>query len=166
MKNILFMFVFFMAAFFVYASELDNFATTLIIIEERENGEFVSGRTPFANGVFDAMWEKPYIFFDKRIDNPIPFAFETLDIRPYIQDARATNADALLLIKFNYETEKAGGLIQIDIDKVHYTFYSMKDLKTLRSGERKIKMSKVIDNNSKNQIIRNLGQETLNYIYK
>ena len=47
-----------------FSSVRADFTTILIIIEEQENDNFVMETTPFSDGIFDALWNKEWLFFD------------------------------------------------------------------------------------------------------
>ncbi|OHD19767.1 MAG: hypothetical protein A2086_10430 [Spirochaetes bacterium GWD1_27_9] len=165
-KLIVILFVFFIS-FYCFSQKISGITTTLIIIEEQENDTFVNDSTPFTDGIFNAMWEKEFIFFDMKIDKPIKVVSGMLEIQSYVNDARGAGADSILLIKFNYKTKKEGAGIRLSATEALYNLYSLNTMKSLRNGKIKLNISEYIENNDKkNAFLKNTGNDILNDIYK
>ena len=141
--------------------------TTLVVIEETEN-EFEQNKeqTPFSEGVFRGMWETELIFFDMRVDAPIPMVNKNLDIRPYLEDAKASGADSLLILKLAYTLNEEKGKQYIEIEEIPYIVYSLGRAQTLTAGAKRIKKRQQVENASKNHLLNKLGEEIVGDIFK
>lgn len=167
MKNKIFISIFLIMTLFIFAKTPgNNISTTLIIIEETEN-EFVAYKniTPFSDGVFNAMWETPFIFFDMQIDSPIPIFGANPDIRLYLEDARKSGADSILIIKCCYETTEIDGKLNMKTNDIPYILYSIRDMKVLKSGSKKTNIKKQVETNGKNKILKDLGSDVVSDIF-
>lgn len=166
MKTKLIAVILFIICNILSASAMRGISTTLIVIEETEN-EFTNEKaaTPFTDGIFLAMWDTPYIFFDMQVDKTIPMYGENPDIRPYLEDARQSGADALLIIKFCYNTYEKQGKLNMKTTDIPYILYSLQEMKVLKSGRKKIEMDRPVENASKNQILKGLGQDIIASIF-
>ncbi len=145
---------------------LHAISTVLLVIEETEN-EFVPFKeiTPFSDGLFTAMWETPYIFFDMQIDKPIPLFNESLDIRSYMEEVKSSGADSLLLVKLTYQTYEEKSKLYLKITDIPYLLYSTSEMKLIKSGKKIINIDKQVENNSKNQILKDIGLEIVDLIF-
>lgn len=142
--------------------EMPDIFTTLVIVEEQENGVLVSGETPFSNGVFNALWDlNEYIFFDMTVDTPLKKYKNSLDVRPFLEVGQECGADSILLIKFNYTSSKEGEQLKIKTKEVSYNLYSMNKLAVVRKAHKRIGIDKLIDKASKNVMLTNYGTELL-----
>jgi|GEM_PF-1171581 len=140
--------------------------TTLVIVEEVENGEFILEGSPVSDGIFDALWEREdFIFFDMKIREPIPVIYNELDIKPYLNIAKQAGADSILLIKFHYNCELDGNRLRLKINDVFYNLYSIKNLTSIKSGKKDIKMDRPIEQKDKYRLLNKLGNKFLNEIY-
>jgi hypothetical protein len=149
------------------ANELSTITTTLIVIEEKENNTIASESTPFSDAVFNALWEKEYIFFDMKIDKPMLYAGKILSVQPYLNTARASGADSILLIKLNYSTLKEDRQTIINIPDAEYHLYSLNAMKTLRNGKIEMKIHEVFQSpDEKAKILKNCGDRILAEIYQ
>ena len=111
------------------------------------------------------MWETPYIFFDMQIDKSIPLFGESLDIRPYMEEVKSSGADSLLLVKLTYQTYEKKSKLYLKITDIPYLLYSTSEMKLLKSGKKIINIDKQVENNSKNQILKDLGLEIVDLIF-
>lgn len=164
-KTALLLLLILFAAIPVYSSF--NINTTLVIVEEIENGIIPEERCPFSDGIMEALWDKPYIFFDMKISEPIKMYKGKIDMRPYIESGNSSGADSILLVKLNYEAvyEKNRD-VRVKIDSIHYTLYSLSELKTLVVGKKDLKIDRFIGLNEKPTFLKNLGKEVLAEIFK
>jgi len=151
----------------IYSQEKSvNLFTTLVIIEEQQNGE-MSKESLVADGIFDALWDiNENIFFDMVIEKPFLLVENQLDVKPFLQDARKSGADSLLLIKFNYTLADEGPGFRIKADEVKFNLYSLNKLKSLRNGDKKLSYNELIDKKDKEKILKDLGYKMLKEIYK
>jgi hypothetical protein len=160
--------LFFILLIAVSTFSLNHFdtATTLVVLEEKENGDFPVEFTPFSDGVFSALWDKECMFFDMKISKPLNFVSNMLDVKPFLNEARGSGADSLLLIKFDYKTvlEKTG--IKISVDEIAYNFYSLDAMKSIKSVKKSIAYNKFVETeDEKIKEIKNFGYSLLNEIY-
>lgn len=146
-------------------NEIAGITTTLVIMEEQENDTFVINATPFTDGIFDALWQKEYIFFDMRITEPITIVYNQLDVKPFLETARQSGADSILLIKFHYNVEKEGNNYRLTADEIVYHLYSLSSMKTLRVGRKELHIDQIITRAEKNPLLRKIGFSMLNDIY-
>lgn len=166
MKKIpLFLLLLLFAAIPAYSSF--NISTTLVIVEESENGKIPEERCPFSDGIMEALWDHPYIFFDMKLSEPIKMYKGKIDMRPYIEPGNSSGADSILLVKLNYKAiyEKNKD-VRVQIDSVHYTLYSLTELKTLTTGKKVLKIDRFIGLKEKPTFLKNLGKDILAEIFK
>lgn len=166
MKNILLlMSLVLLTAFPAYSSF--NISTTLVIVEEIENDKIPEEKSPFSDGIMEALWEKPYIFFDMKLKEPIKMYKGKIDMRPYIESGNSSGADSILLVKLNYEAvyEKNKD-VRVKIESIHYTLYSLTELKALVTGKKILKLDRYIGITEKPAFMKRLGKDLLNEIYQ
>ncbi|MBN2546960.1 MAG: hypothetical protein JXB50_14255 [Spirochaetes bacterium] len=152
---------------YAYTQEkAENIYTTLVIIEEQQNGE-MSKESLVSDGIFDALWDlNENIFFDMVKEKPFLLIDNQLDVKPFLQEAKKSGADTLLLIKFNYTLTEEGAGFRIKADKVKYNLYSLKQLKSLKNGDKEILYNELIDKKDKEKILKDIGYKMLNEIFK
>lgn len=136
---------------------LNGISTILVIVEEFENGMPSQTYTPFVDGMIDALWEEPYIFFDMQIKKPLGMTNNLLHVNQYINSARESGADAILLVKFNYSSEDVEAMVRLQIEKIYYHVYSLHTLQTLAHGVEEVNMNELVELSSKNKRIKNLA---------
>lgn len=136
---------------------MEDISTILVIVEEFENGHQARPFTPFADGIIDALWEEPYIFFDMKIDKPLNMTNDILHVKQYINAARDSGADSILLVKFSYTSEDVEAMIRLKIDKIYYHVYSLYTLKTLTHGFEEVNINELVELNAKNTRIKKLA---------
>ncbi len=152
--------------FYSYASNLDVIGNTLVIIDEEENNKIIdSNITPFTEGIFEALWDKDYIFFDLKISKPLNFAYNQLDIRPFLLETRNAGADSLLLLKINYETTNKGNKIILKINEIHFNLYSLVEMKSLKVGKKNVKINTTLNLDEKSRFLKKIGYDILFDIY-
>lgn len=159
-KKILTISLFFVLSFFAFSkNSFDQIFTTLVVMEEMENNGFVKEDTPVTNGVFDALWEKDFIFFDMKINKPISIKTHKLSAEKFINIAKNSGADSILLIKFHYNAKKTKGGIILTSKKVFYHLFSINSMTTLKSGTVDVDLNKVVYKNEKKKYLRNVGYQ-------
>ncbi|HOV14501.1 MAG TPA: hypothetical protein PK771_09480 [Spirochaetota bacterium] len=168
MKKLFFILSFMISVTFLYSqNELNSLNTVLIIVDEEENNSFVTEATPFTDGIFKAMWEKEYIFFDLRLEDPIKVVSNNLEVGPFIGAAKSSGADSILLIKIAYSSKKEGYGLRITATDLYYNIYSLNSMKTIKSGKKKININQRVDNvEQKNAFLKNTGFDILYEIYE
>jgi len=143
-----------------------NIFTTLVIIEEQKNGE-MSKESLVSDGIFNALWDlNENIFFDMVIEKPFLLINNQLDVKPFLQEARKSGADSLLLIKFNYIISEESSGFRIKVDEVKFNLYSLNQLKSLRNGDKKILYNEFADKKNKDKILKDIGYKMLKEILK
>jgi hypothetical protein len=169
MKRNLFIFICFFIFTVVVFSEKNNFdvSTILVIIEENENGKIIIDETPIADGIFDALWENDQVvFFDMKIVSPFKFNEKDLDVKPFLNEAKAAKADSILLIKVDYTSEEMNkDVIMINLKEYYYHFYSIKQLNSLSVGKREINYNEKMEVKKKFSLLKQIGVRILNEIY-
>ncbi len=144
----------------------DIIFTTLVIIEEQKNGE-MSKESLVSDGIFNALWDlNENIFFDMVIEKPFLLINNQLDVKPFLQEARKSGADSLLLIKFNYIISEESSGFRIKVDEVKFNLYSLNQLKSLRNGDKKILYNEFADKKNKDKILKDIGYKMLKEILK
>jgi len=147
-------------------SDLSSISTTLVIVEESENMNITTTKSPFTDGVLDSLWQRPYIFFDMKVDSELLMVDENnIDVKPFFGTAQASGADSVLLIKFQYEFTQVENSYFIKIVNIPYVLYSLNQLKALKSGNVTINMEKNITAVEKRLFLKDLGRRVLNIIY-
>lgn len=165
---ILFFTIFFIATLFAGTNEItDKLFTTLVIIEECQNGD-LSKESLVSDGIFDALWNKSdKIFFDMVIEKPFVMNKNEIDPSPFLKDAFNTGADSIILIKFNYTiSEEKNGLLKITLDSFNYNVFSLTQAKPIIAGEKKLSYNELIEKNNKEKILRELGTKIIDSILK
>lgn len=159
MKRFFILSIFMLATLFSISAKgnLKNISTILVIVEEFENGKPSAPFTPFIDGLIDALWEEPYIFFDMKITKPLGMTNNIIHVKEYINAARDSGADSILMVKFDYSSEDVEAMVRLKIDKIYYHVYSLQTLKTLIHGEESIDMNELVELSSKNKRIKNLA---------
>jgi hypothetical protein len=150
----------------IASNYIDSLFTTLVVMDEQENGMVTADTTPFADGVYDALWESDYIFFDMRIKKPLGMVYNQLDIKPFIQTARESGADSVLLIQFHYDSKKEGSNYRLHADEVVFHLYSLNLMKSIRVGRHKVDFDMSINPKAKLRTLRKIGYEALKDIYR
>lgn len=165
--------IFILLCLFVYilstfsGNKISGIYTTLIILEERENENFILENSSIIDGIFEALWNKnEYIFFDMMIDKPLSIVQDKLDIEPFLLAARESGADSILLIKFHYSSKEEKAGLRIKADGVFFNLYSLNHLKSIREGEIKVKVNEYIEISKKVETLKKIGFNVLNKIYK
>ena len=172
MKKLLFiLFCLFLSMnFFFSAAKIKGIYTTLVVVEEQENEKFVSKiskSSPVTDGIFEALWKNnDYIFFDMAIDTPLLTVEKQLDIKPFLDVARESGADSILLIKFHYNSKKEKAALRINAHELSYNLYSLNHLKSLKVGEIKFKVNKLVQVAKKQAVLKKIGYKVLNEIYR
>ena len=145
----------------------DGVFTTLVIVEETENGTSPQEERPLSDGIFNTLWDlNDYIFFDMIPESPITFIDKQLDVKPFFNTARGAGADSVLLIKLDYTIEELDQNIHLKIDQYHYHLYSLNQLKSVREGEIPLKYDKIIEKKDKTKVLNKIGAELMKTIYQ
>lgn len=166
MKKILLIVFCFIVSLSFGKVKISGINTILVIIEEKENNNFIIEKSPISDGIFNAMWEKEeFIFFDMKIDSSIPVKGSYLDVKPYINVAKSSGADSIFLIKINYVTNYEKDGYRIKLDEVSYNLYSLKSLNSIISGAKKININKYVKKEAKDQTLKGIGYKFLNELY-
>lgn len=166
-RNIFVLFFLILVIFSVFPAKKDfNASTILVIIDESENGETVINEAPVSDGIFDALWENDrIIFFDMKIQTPLNFVNENLDINPFINDAKGAGADSILLIKIGYSFKEEKNNYVLNVKEYYYNFYSIIEQKSLTVGKKELVLNKKIGIEDKNSLLNQLGVRIINEIY-
>ncbi len=148
-----------------YSNSDLNINTLLIACEETENTFAETKDTaPFSDGIMRSMWEKSYIFFDIKLKQPLNIVYNQLDVNPFVKEAKGAGADSILMIKFVYTFKEDGAQYRLSVENVDYLLYSVRSLKVMKSGSKKLKINKLIDINVKHKYLKDLGSNVLNDI--
>lgn len=168
MKKVICLVMFIFSLTFLFSqNEFDSINTVLIVVDEEENGSFVTEYTPFTDGIFKAMWDREYIFFDMRLEDPIKLTSGKLEVNPYLNEAKASGADTILLVKVTYFSKKEGAGLRINAKDFYYNIYSIGGMKSIRHGRGDLQINEHIDNiEQKNAFLKNSGFEILNKIFR
>lgn len=150
----------------LFSNKFDVIGTTLVIVDEEENNKIIDTNiTSFTEGVFAALWDKEYIFFDLKITEPLKLVYNQLDIKPFLMETRNAGADTILLIKVNYETNSKGNKIILKINEIYFHIYSLVEMKSLKVGRKKININTTLNLEEKNKYLKQLGYNILFDIY-
>ncbi len=155
-------------AFLISAKKnISDLSTILVIIEERENDAILIDETPVIEGIFDTLWENQnIIFFDLKVDSPLKFNNNNLYANPFIQDAKNSGADSILLIKIEYTTEIVKSSITLKAKEYYYNLYSIDNNESLKAGKNPLHINKKIDAGDKKAILKQVGIQIINEVYK
>jgi len=167
MKKFIFVFLFvFFISLLTFAFNNSGNNTTLVILEEKENSSFVLGATPFSDGIFTALWDKELLFFDMKINSSLQMVSNTLDIKPFIKNAKDSGADLILVIKFNYESSSDKAGIKLSAKEIQYNVYSLTEMKSLKSATKNIKIERILESTEKkNELLKKIANDILADIY-
>ena len=167
-KKILILFYLFLYISIIFAqNKISDISTTLVVVEEQENGNFVIGNAPVTNGIFESLWDiNKYIFFDINIERSLSIIQNQLDVEPFLDIAKASGADSILLIKFHYSIKKEKNRLRINADEVFYNLYSLNHLKSLKVGKKSLKINKYINVSIKTKVLKEIGNKIITEIYK
>ena len=92
--------------------QFQNIYTTLVIIEENENGKIILKDRPVSDGIFEAMWNKDdKIFFDMLIEKPLKMIHNQLDVRPFLKETLRDLTDIFSEKKLSYN------YLELDLSK-------------------------------------------------
>ena len=169
MKKIKFIILYLLFFVFVVSAKksISDISTILVIIEERENDVILTDETPVAEGIFETLWENQnIIFFDLKVDSPIKFNDNNLDAKPFIEDAKNSGADSILLIKIEYIIEQKKDGNTLKVKEYYYNLYSIDDLESLKIGKNPLNINKKIDVREKKEILKQIGIQIINEVYK
>ncbi len=172
MNNRFFFAVIFAITVFVsYAANTDLVHTTLVLIEETENGKKIvrepAFNQPFADGLYETLWNYDGIFFDGVPSQKIPIETNgTLCPYPFIREATACGADSLLLIKVNYSTSVRYSKVTIVLDDLRYHLYSIYDDKTVSVGDLSGQFQNTTERPKQQTYLKALGEKVLKIIYE
>ena len=165
-KYKLLIFICFLISLSAVKPKISDVNNVLVVIEEKENDDFILDKSPIADGIFNAMWDKErFIFFDMKIKSAIPVKGRNLDAGPYIKTAKLSGADSILLIKINYKTNEEKDGFRIKLDKIDYNLFSITYLNSVISGIKKIKINELINKDDKDKTLKNIGYKFLNELY-
>ncbi|HOJ63946.1 MAG TPA: hypothetical protein PLE45_05950 [Spirochaetota bacterium] len=163
--NFIFFFIL-LNIFYSFSNNLDVIGTTLVIIDEEENNILINGNiTPFSEGIFAALWDKEYLFFDSKIAEPLKLVYNQLDIKPFLMETRNAGADTLLLIKINYDVNSKGSKIVLKLNEVYFNLYSLVEMKSLKVGKKKLNINTTLTLEEKNKFLKQVGYDVLFDIY-
>ena len=152
--------------FSLFSHKFDVIGNTLVIVDEEENNKIIDNNiVPFTEGIFSALWDKEYIFFDFKITEPLKFVYNQLDIKPFLMETRNSGADTLFLIKVNYETSSKGSKIILKLDEIYFHIYSLVEMKSLKVGRKKININTTLNREEKSKYLKELGYNILFDIY-
>jgi hypothetical protein len=161
-----FLFIFLMVFSVNSLSSIDH-STALVILEEKENNDFVIEATPFSDGIFNALWDKELIFFDMKIEKPIKLVLDVLDIKPYLDEAKNSGADIIVAIKFDYKLSTVKMGYKIIAKEIQYNIFSLNEMKSLRNGKKALKMDQFVESNEKKIIfLKKFGYDIMNEIFQ
>lgn len=166
-KFIVFQIILLHTILMIHSTPNFGYSTLLLAIEETEN-KFSASKTstPFIDGIIDGLWEDECIFFDIPIEKPLSFHDSHLDVTPFLAEAKYSGADIILLLKVNYEIkETKGKKLEFKLEEIPFLFYSIRDLKTIKSGKKAINIKETITASQKRDFIKELGKSIIKELY-
>ena len=151
---------------FSFVQAKPDLNSLLVIVDEQENSALCSESTPFTEGVYEALWDKSdSMFYDIKLQDPLKFLHDELDAVPFIQTAKSSGADSILLIKVNYNYMSTGKQYNIKIKEIYYKIYSVSALKTVKNSHKNINLNNSFkSSDDKEKILKKIGYDILKEI--
>lgn len=130
MKKILYIIVFMILCFLLYA---DNIFSPLVVIEERKNGRFQTKNLPFTETIFSLLWDHEILFFDKKLEHPIQNKAAKIDPQIFAEEAKLAGADSLILLSIDYVFVplKENNNFYLLEGRAYFTVYTLSNNKTI-----------------------------------